>query len=322
MASPIVRRRVFLRNLDWLKYVLILAGLTGCGGDDKKKENQPEPSPSTACQRICARSVEAGCANDPVDCLDACGAQAEAALPACEVELEAFRSCAEQATFTCDAGGASEPVGCAAQLSALRRCVDADAALEPDGGSDADERATGSVDAGLTTADASATLDASSIDAAAPTLPEPDAATICEARPSDSRCNVCLKSECCEAIAACDGDCLAVMSCIAACAASESCAQGCVSGLPPGTEAQVHRVAECGAGRCDVQCASGVSTTPPETPSVPTIALPEDCTPAGAVDADYCDLPGTPNGYACKARPFPDCVESPTGSPGIFCCSE
>ena len=229
-----------MRNWKMFALVTVFASL-GCGGEDNKKNSVTGSSDAALCKRICARSQAPRCENDEEDCADSCEALIDQTPSKCDDAREAFTSCAEKATFTCDENDEAEAKSCAKHLAAWTSCMGGvvGRTANEDADSDTTSPSSGRGDAGR------------------PRLPTPISepagdAGICAPTDDDDVCTTCVKGDCCELLAACDDDCQSAVACVSACD-SEDCARECLASSSPGVQALL-ALSACQARSCRSEC--------------------------------------------------------------------
>lgn len=276
----------------WKKIVVapLLAWAAACGDDGDAPS--PAQDPSSTCERICARSAAARCGGDTPNCVDLCEAQIGATPAACDGALEDVSRCLSGATFRCDADDESEAPTCRGALNAWASCLERNGADFPDDPEPAPEPA-----------------------------PEPGEGAVCDAEAGDDACTRCQKESCCDAVSACDGACQDFVTCVDACAIDDDACLGACGKASPSGVAAFQAVFQCAALSCGSECELVDSVEEPspvpgehDTPSV--------CLDIEVSAEDNCAGTGKAYAYDCMERPYNDCVDSPTGFTGVYCCDE
>jgi hypothetical protein len=290
----------------WNKIVWgsLLVWAAACGDDGDSPS--PAQDPSAACERICARSQAARCGGDTPDCEDTCALQLEATPDACEDALTTVTRCLSGATFRCDADDESEAPSCNASLSAWARCVEQNGGELPD--------------APRPTPSPSPSPRPTPGPTPAPS-PAPGDDGVCEAEPGDDSCASCQKASCCDEVSACDASCQSFVACVDVCATDDdACLEACVRASPAGALA-FQAMYECAALACASECELGGSEPAP-SPAPGGHEPPAVCLDIDVSAAENCAGTGKAYAYDCQERPYPDCVDSPTGFTGVYCCDE
>lgn len=243
----------------------------------------PEPGASSTCEKICARSQAARCGGDTPDCEATCEDQIGDSPSACARQLDAVTACLSSAKFSCDEDDESEAKACDGKLEAWVACVG-----QHGGGSPAPAPDDG-----------------------------PDA-DMCAAASDDTRCTSCQKQQCCDAVSACDGACAGFVDCVDACADDDdACVAACVKASPSGAAA-FSDMYSCALARCNDAC----ELSEPSAPSQGAGKPPAACLQIEVSAHDNCAGTGMAYAYDCAERPYADCVDSPTGFTGVYCCSK
>jgi len=262
----------------------MLAALVGCGDDGNKGTGGS--SAEARCARVCERSATAKCDNDSeAECRAECEEAIESTPKACASQLQAVESCTLKAKYECDDQEEATPIGCDKQLTALYACLD-----DAVGGSDGGTPGT--------------------------TPPGTDG-------PGDEdsdACTSCFATSCTAELSVCGPACQEAFTCISDCE-SQSCETGCIAERPA-ARTQIQDILQCVADKCADECGDTgtIDLNGDDAPSQPSTQQPASCLPSAVPDG-YCDVPGKTVGHECTSKPYPDCVDSPTGASDVYCCS-
>ena len=147
--------------------------------------------------------------------------------------------------------------------------------------------------------------------------------TSCSAAASDDMCTACLKSSCCSATLQCgsEPECKAVFDCAAPCT-TQQCTNDCISSHPS-ARATLQTFVTCEQDFCTTACSGSSSTgTSGGTTSGGTSGGTSTCLAGTPQDPSYCpNLPTRQTVEDCpNGPPSSQCVASPTGASGIYCC--
>lgn len=262
----------------------LLTLAAGCG--DEEKEG------GASCEAICERIEAADCALAAPSCLQTCQEDNEETPVACKAKLDALSGCFGRATFQCDADGYPEANGCKTELEAWLDCREREGdGPDPQQGDDLNQDADDDIDPG----DQGEWLS-------------------CNPKAGADECDQCVGDSCCAEIEACGADCQALFSCIDSCT-NDFCFEACAKAHPRSVSA-LGALSECLEAECAVECNGG--TDEPNTGD----DLSESCLPSSVPDG-YCDGTGKKFAHDCPlAKPYPDCVLSPTGAANVYCCNQ